>query len=105
MKTIPEEFKESPEILRAIELAEESAYTKSELEAYDDYLDALRVEQTIKSDSYEEGREEGREEEREKNALNLLQLGMNPELISQAIGLTIERIKALEKDTKISFIG
>ena len=51
LNDIPEEFKDSPEVIKAIELAEESAYTPAELEAYDEYLDAIRVEQTVRHDS------------------------------------------------------
>jgi len=48
---IPEEFKESPEILKAMELAQESAYTKEELDVYDAYLDAIRVDHAIRYDA------------------------------------------------------
>jgi predicted transposase/invertase (TIGR01784 family) len=64
LETIPEEFKAIPEIAKATELAQESAYTMAELEAYDKYLDAIRVELTVRHDSLQEGREEGREEGR-----------------------------------------
>jgi len=48
---IPEEFRESPEILKALELAQESAYTKEELNVYDVYLDAIRVDHAIRYDA------------------------------------------------------
>jgi hypothetical protein len=42
----------------AVELVQESAYTAAELEAYDQYLDALRVQQTLRADSFVEGKVE-----------------------------------------------
>jgi len=76
LETIPEEFKDSPELTKAIELAQESAYTRAELAAYDEYLDAVRVTQTIRNDALKEGREEGiekgREEGREEERKNSL---------------------------------
>jgi len=103
LKDIPEEFRDSPEITKAIELAEESAYTAAELEVYDEYLDAIRVQQTVRDDSYEEGREEGREEgkeeEKQKNleekknmASKLLAKGMSIEEVSDLTGLNIGQI-------------
>jgi predicted transposase/invertase (TIGR01784 family) len=92
LEAIPEEFNESPEVVKAMELAQESAYTPDELADYDEYLDAVRVGQTVRADSLKEGeekgrkegREEGREEERKKNleekkdmVRKMLQMGMS----------------------------
>lgn len=63
LQEIPEEFKDSPEIIKAMELAQESAYTEAELVAYDEYIDAYMVQNT----RVEDAKEEGREEERQKN--------------------------------------
>jgi predicted transposase/invertase (TIGR01784 family) len=94
LKGIPEAFKTSPEVIKAMELAQESAYTPAELAAYDEYLDAVRVAQTIRNDAdarvreAQKAREEseakleeeikkneeerrGREEERKKNEENM----------------------------------
>jgi predicted transposase/invertase (TIGR01784 family) len=48
-----------PEIEEAINLAQESAYTLSELQAYESYWDAVSVEKTLKNASYREGKAEG----------------------------------------------
>ena len=100
LNTIPEEFKDSPEVIKAIELAEESAYTPAELEAYDEYLDAIRVEQTVRQDSYEEGREEEKqksekklEEEKMKIARKMLAKGMSVQEASELTGLSEDEIK------------
>jgi predicted transposase/invertase (TIGR01784 family) len=103
LSVIPEEFKDSPEVIKAIELAEESAYTPAELEAYDEYLDAIRVEQTVRQDSYEEGREEGEQigiskGERlglEKTAKKMLAKGMSLQEVSELTGLSDSEIESL----------
>jgi predicted transposase/invertase (TIGR01784 family) len=103
LEDIPEEFQNNPEVAMAMELAQESAYTAAELDAYDEYLDAIRVEGTIRADSFEEGeqvgiakgREEGEQKKSEAIARNLLKMGMEAEAIAQATSLSIEEIQAL----------
>lgn len=97
LDNIPEEFQDSPEVAKAMELAQECAYTPEELDAYDEYLDAIRVEGTIRADSFEEGREEGREEERKrheeekKNIVRKMRAkGMSVEEIRELTGLSID---------------
>ena len=114
-------IKESPEndkIRKAIEILEESSYTKDELEAYDRYWDAVRVEKAIKSDSIEkgirqgrvegrkEGREEGRKEGLEKGmteskiniAKTMIISGYNDDEISRLTGLSIEDILEIKNE-------
>jgi predicted transposase/invertase (TIGR01784 family) len=88
---IPEEFQINPEVAMAMELAQESAYTPEELDAYDEYLDAIRVEGTIRADSFEEGEQK----KAEAIARNLLKMGMDAEAVAQATFLSIEEIQAL----------
>jgi len=105
LEVIPEEFRESPEILKAMELLQESAYTEAELDAYDAYLDAIRVEQTVREDSYEEGRQESRkeleqakqetEQVRKDMARKALGMGMNVESVGDLTGLSLEVIQSL----------
>ena len=73
--SIPQEFQDNPDLAMAVELAQESAYTPMELELYDQYLDALRVEQTVRADSYVEGRAEGEQVGLEKGEQIGLQKG------------------------------
>lgn len=56
---IPQEFQDNHDIAMAVELAQESSYTPEELALYDLYLDAIRVEQTVREDSLEEGEQIG----------------------------------------------
>lgn len=48
-----------PEISEALSLAEEAAYSPSELQAYEAYWDAVSTERTLIRGRYEEGLEEG----------------------------------------------
>lgn len=96
---IPKEFQENPDIAKAVELTQESSYTPEELEAYDEYLDAIRVEQTVREDSYGEGEQigitKGREEEKRNMARMMLQEGMEIQKISKITGLSVEEIQCL----------
>jgi predicted transposase/invertase (TIGR01784 family) len=58
-EAIPEDFKQEPEILEASEYAKESAYTQTELEAYDRYWDSISSEKTLVTEAYDEGKIEG----------------------------------------------
>ena len=98
---VPKEFSENPSLVKAMELAQEAAYTPLELEAYDRYWDAVRVESTVRKDAreegWEEGREEGRRDERVKIIKNLLLTGMPVDQVAFVMKLSIEHIKAVEK--------
>jgi len=48
-----------PEISQAIELAQESAYNEAELNAYEEYWNAVSTEKTLMSGKFHEGRKEG----------------------------------------------
>jgi len=112
---IPEEFKESPEILKAMELAQESAYTEAELEAYDAYLDAIRVEHAVRYDAekkveqaekkVEQAKQESAkqleqakqetEQVKQDIAQKMLKKGMDIESVRDLTGLSLEAIQSL----------
>ena len=58
---VPTEFTENPLINQALEMTQESAYSAAELEAYDRYWDAIRVEKTIAVEARKEGEKIGLE--------------------------------------------
>ena len=58
-RELPEEFADTSEINEALESLKESAFTKSELEHYNKYWDAVRTEKTAHSDYFDKGKEEG----------------------------------------------
>jgi len=88
-----------PEIQEAVSLAQESAYTREELEAYESYWDAISTEKTLLSEKYAEGlaeREAKLAERIIKIAKNLLAQGIPLEAVSQAAGLSLAALKKLE---------
>lgn len=50
-RVIPPELMESPEIRKAVEQIEESAFSDAQLEGYDKFWDGVRVEKTLISDA------------------------------------------------------
>ena len=55
----PTELLENPEISKALEEVETSAYTESQLLAYNRFWDIVSTERTLQGDSFEEGMEKG----------------------------------------------
>ena len=89
-----------PEIAQALELSKESAYTKAELEAYDRYWDAVRVERSLLSDSHEAGLKEGIELGMEKGMEKVKIEGKIEVILNgYANGLSVEM---LSKITQLS---
>lgn len=107
MRDVPEEFMKYPELTQAMQLTQESAYTAAELDTYDKYWDAIRVENTIQRDAEEKGRREGKLEGREEGrqegseeakiviALKLNEQGCDLKMISCVTGFSIKFIKSL----------
>jgi predicted transposase/invertase (TIGR01784 family) len=92
--SIPPEFQDNPELAMAVELAKESAYTTSELELYDQYLDAIRVELTVRADSLVEGKQI----ERQEIAKRMLRKGHSPIEICEMTELSLEAVQALSRE-------
>lgn len=92
-KTISQELLDIPEIAQAIELSEESAYTKGELEVYEGYWDSVRREKTIIMDKFAEGRTAGKAE----IAVNMLIDNEPLNKIIKFTGLSKEEIIKLKK--------
>ncbi len=98
-RQVPAELLAIPEIKQAIDLAEHAAYSPGELEAYDKYWDAFRVEKDRAIDSYEKGREEEREIQQKEShmktvkiAQSLKQAGLSSQDIATHTGLSLEEI-------------
>ena len=99
LSDIPQEFKDDPDLAEALELAKESSYTPEELDAYDQYLDAVRVEQTIREDAKAEGEQIGLEKGKAEGkaagkgekaievAKKLLKKGINLNEVAELTGL------------------
>lgn len=80
-----------PEISEAVVLAEESAYTKGELNSYESYWDSVRTEKTLLLGRFEEGKLEGKLE----IAVNMLKANRPLHEISLFTGLPVDEIKKL----------
>lgn len=108
---VPSELSADALVSKALTLLEESAYTDAELRAVDKYWDTVSREVTMRNSSHREGLAEGEAiglkkgraeglaegetKERLKNARNLKQLGIAPETIAQATGLSVEEVEGL----------
>lgn len=114
-REVPGELLANPEIKKAVNQIEVSAYNDAQLLGYDDFWDAVRVEKTIVSDALrkgleqgreqgraqglEQGREQGREQgqaaERIKNARKMKAKGYPAEDIAEITGLSVGEIAGL----------
>lgn len=72
----PQELLDNPEISKAVTQIEESAFSDAQLWWYDDFWDAVRVENTLISDALREGMEKGIQEGRQKGIKEGRQKGM-----------------------------
>ena len=91
-ETISPELFEVQEIREAIELLQESAYSKSEMATYDKYWDSISVERTLLSDSYAEGKIEGKIEGMELMIVNGFNAGGSIEFLSSTAQISAERV-------------
>ena len=66
METVPQELLDNPEINKAMEAVEESAFSPEQLLGYDKFWDIIRTETTLYNSGVRQGREEGRAEGREE---------------------------------------
>jgi predicted transposase/invertase (TIGR01784 family) len=101
-KTVSKELLDVPEIAKAVELAEESAYTPGELAVYESYWDSVRREKTLMIDKYDEGLAEGeakgRIEEKRKMAKKLLRRGVSIDVVVEDTELTPEEVETIKAD-------
>ena len=115
METVPQELLDNPEINKAMEVVEESAYTPEQLLGYDKFWDIIRTENTLYSSGVRqglekgmeqglekgrevgrlEGRKEGQKDEKIANARKMKSYGLALEMISDITGLTIDEVRDL----------
>ena len=106
---VPQDLLDNPETSKALDNVEESAMTKDELWAYEDFWDKLGAERLLFVDSNRisreqgrvegraEGRAEGREEEKIATAQRLLAMGLSMEQVAAGTGLSLEEVKKMPK--------
>jgi predicted transposase/invertase (TIGR01784 family) len=107
-KIVSEELLEVPEIAKAVELAEESAYTPGELAYYESYWDQVRREKTIVMDKLIEGEAKGRIEGKAEGlaegeakgkrniAKKLLRRGVSIDVVIEDTELTREEVETIK---------
>ena len=76
METVPQELLDIPEINKAMEVVEESAYTPEQLLGYDKFWDIIRTENTLYSSGVRQGLEKGMEQGLEKGRKEGMELGV-----------------------------
>ncbi len=91
----PADLLNDPDISKALEEVNVSAFTEKELRAYDKFWDSVRVEKTLQHDSYQEGRAEGANEEKLATAKRMLDAGFTPEQVSVATSLSSADVEKL----------
>lgn len=110
-RKVPDELMAVPEIHRAVDALEESAFTDQQLLVYDKFWDMVSTSRTLINGALRRGRREGMEKglergmkrglekglkrgmekERLKIADRMRQLGLSEDIISQAVGLPEEK--------------
>jgi predicted transposase/invertase (TIGR01784 family) len=99
---VPQELLDNDEIREAVELVQESAFTRAQLMGYDLFWDAVRVDRMLANEperryraGLKEGEEKGIEETKRENARRMKADGMATNLIAKYTGLTAEEIEGL----------
>ena len=97
--TVSAELQAVPEIQEALDLVEESAYNKGELQAYEDYWKAVSTEKTLMTGKYLEGEAKGEAKgevkERIRIAKQMLKAKMDWSTIMECTGLSKEELDKL----------
>lgn len=101
-REVPGELLANPEIKKAVNQIEVSAYNDAQLLGYDDFWDAVRVEKTIVSDALRKGLEQGLEQGRAQGLEQGLEQGREQGLEQgreqgREQGQAAERIKNARK--------
>lgn len=96
---VPEDLLTNPEVKKALDTIEESAFTDSQLLGYDKFWDIIRTTTTYYNDGIRKGRaegiEEGRKEERYAMALKMKKNGVPSAMIQEYTGLTRDEVEQL----------
>jgi predicted transposase/invertase (TIGR01784 family) len=99
---ISEDLLRNPKIKQAIDCLQESAFTKEELEYYDNYWDTVSTERTIKEESLEKGKAE---KEYEKNYAFTKALLLNTDFdsakIVELVGVSLDFAEKVKKDMNL----
>jgi predicted transposase/invertase (TIGR01784 family) len=110
MAVLPAELQENEYIRKAAELCERGAYTPEELARYDGFLDAVRIENTIKESAriegkaigLEEGEAIGLEKEKEQAVIRGHNKGYSIDTITEFTDLSPDQILKILKENGLT---
>lgn len=98
-REVPEELMANPEVKKAVNALEVSAFTDAQLAGYEKFWDIISVEKTLYNSAERrgmaQGMAQGKAEERHLIAINLKKQGVSFEIISQCTGLPVKEIELL----------
>ena len=101
-ESIPQEFFKDENIVQALEILQESAFSKAELNYYDRIWDRISKERTLLSERTElamkEGLEKGMEKGVELTTINMIKKAYSDAQISDITGLSVKQIQKLRID-------
>ncbi len=98
-REVPEELMANPEVKKAVNALEVSAFTDAQLAGYEKFWDIISVEKTLYNSAERrgmaQGMAQGKAEERHLIAINLKKQGVSFEIISLCTGLPVKEIELL----------
>lgn len=105
-ETISPELLEVLEIREAIDLLQESAYSKSELLAYDKYWDSVSSERSLLAGAYADGETTGMEKGKTEGIilmiLNGYKAAISIEVLAKMAGISIREVQTILQDNGIT---
>jgi len=94
-REIPKELLANPELKKAVNALEESAFTDAQLAGYEKFWDIISVEKTLYNSAIRKGMEKGIKEGHKEVARNLKKAGIPVAIIMQSTSLSEKEIEEL----------
>ena len=90
----------APGLQEARQKLEVMNMTRNERLAYERHLENLMIEKDVIETAQADGYEQGREETAMKIAQRMLAVGIQPDIVAQTTGITVEQLETYEKPTR-----
>ncbi len=100
IQQIPEDLVKNRYTGKALEILEESSFSKVELEAYDKYWDSISIEKDGLEGALEKGKVEGREKKEIEAVLGFYKNGISIDIISKSLNISEKRVQEIIKLNK-----